>query len=75
MVVPPKEISDTKFGGYLLNDENYVEGAFTKSKLYRDESTIEEDNKIYYLISNVKFLLKLTNNYCHLSLVIKVSIY
>lgn len=53
MVVPPKEYSNNKLGGYLLNNIKFVEPLITPKYGYSNNSIIGDDSPIYKLVNGV----------------------
>jgi len=53
MIVKPKPYTDTKLGGYILNDEMYTEPMIIDKVAYKDKSKVLKDNIIYTTINNM----------------------
>lgn len=52
MICVPKKYTDKTVGGYLLNEEKYVEGIFIDKKGYAFPSQLE-NNDIYQMVNNI----------------------
>lgn len=57
MIVQPKKYSENKnssnLGGFLLNDEVYIEPLFIENKILADINEVAEKNKIYNMVDNI----------------------
>lgn len=63
MIVPPKEYSENEFGGYLLNDIDYVDGMITKKMGQEGRSSIDKSNIIFDSINGMmKVAFKINSN-------------
>lgn len=52
MIVEPNEFSESKIGGFLLNDKSYAQEIFTDNHSFKEKSVINNnDNKLYYLVN------------------------
>ncbi len=53
MIVKPKEYSDKELGGYLLNNEKYIENIFIEKKAYGVSSELKRSNQVYSMVNNI----------------------